>query len=174
MDIGIISDTHDDVSNLKIALSVFNERKVRYVIHAGDYVFPGVVKEFKNLNGKLIGVLGNNDGEKLGLLKNFNDIGGELFGEFGTLQLDGLRIAIYHGTDNKLTQAIIASQLYDLVICGHSHIKRDDKIGNTLVLNPGSAHKDFPNIDGIIETDPSIIIFNTLNKTYQFVRLQDS
>lgn len=123
MDIGIISDTHDDVSNLKIALSVFNERKVRYVIHAGDYVFPDMVTEFKNFNGKLIGVLGNNDGEK---------------------------------------------------ICGHSHIKRDDKIGNTLVLNPGCAHKDFPNINGIIETDPSIIIFNTLNKTYQFVRLQDS
>jgi hypothetical protein len=50
MDIGIISDTHDDVSNLKIAVSVFNERKVSYVIHAGDYVYPGVVKEFKNFN----------------------------------------------------------------------------------------------------------------------------
>ena len=171
MKIGIISDTHDDVSNLKIAVSVFNERKVRYVFHAGDYVFPGIVKEFKNFNGKLMGVLGNNDGEKIGLLKNFNDIGGELFGEFGDLELEGLRIAIYHGTYNKLTQAIIASQLYDLVICGHSHIKCDDKIGNTLVLNPGCAHNDFPNSDGIIETEPSIIIFNTLNKTYQFIRL---
>ena len=49
MNIGIISDTHDDVSNLKIAVSVFNERKVRYVIHAGDYIFPGMVKEFRNL-----------------------------------------------------------------------------------------------------------------------------
>src|SRR4029079_2024206 len=171
MNIGIISDTHDDVSNLKKALSVFNERKVRYVIHAGDYIFPGMVKEFRNFNGKLIGVLGNNDGEKIGLLKNFNDIGGELFGEFGALEIDALIIAIYQEGENKLTQAIIAGQLYDLVICGHSHIKRDDKIGNTLVLNPGCAHKDFPNIDGIIETEPSIIIFNTLNKTYQFVRL---
>jgi len=88
MKIGIISDTHDDVSNLKIAVSVFNERKVRYVFHAGDYVFPGIVKEFKNFNGKLMGVLGNNDGEKIGLLKNFDDIGGELFGEFGDLELE--------------------------------------------------------------------------------------
>src|SRR5437867_6794007 len=66
MNIGIISDTHDDLSNLKNEVRTFNERKVSYVIHAGDYVFPGVVKEFKNFNGKLVGVLGNNDGEKFG------------------------------------------------------------------------------------------------------------
>lgn len=171
MNIGIISDTHDDLPNLKKAVRIFNERKVSYVFHAGDYVFPGAVKEFKNFKGKLIGVLGNNDGEKIGLLKNFEEIGGELFGEFGDIELDGLRIAIYHGTNNKLIEAIIASQIYDLVICGHSHLKRDDKIGNTLVLNPGSAHNDFPSMDGIIQTEPSIIIFNTSNKSYQFVRL---
>jgi putative phosphoesterase len=171
MKIGIISDTHDDLLNLKNAIKTFNERKVSYVIHAGDYVFPVIVKEFKNFNGKLVGVLGNNDGEKIGLLKNFEEIGGELKGEFGDVELDGIRIAIYHGTNNKLTEAIIASQIYDLVICGHTHLKRDDKMGNTLVLNPGSAHKDFPAIDGKIETEPSVIIFNTSNKSYQFVRL---
>ena len=171
MNIGIISDTHDDLLTLKNAIKTFNERKVSYVIHAGDYVFPGVVKEFKNFNGKLVGVLGNNDGEKLGLLKKFQEIGGELHGEFGDLELGGIRIAIYHGTNNKLTEAIIASQKYDLVICGHTHLKRDDKIGNSLVLNPGCAHRDFPDIDGKIETEPSIIIFNTSDKSYQFVRL---
>ena len=71
MNLGIISDTHDDLLSLKSAIKTFNKRKVSQVIHAGDYVFPGIVKEFKHLNGKLIGVLGNNDGEKFGLLKNF-------------------------------------------------------------------------------------------------------
>ncbi len=74
VNIGIISDTHDDIVNLKSAIKIFNERKVSYVIHAGDYIFPGVVKEFRNFNGKLIGVLGNNDGEILGLMKNFQEI----------------------------------------------------------------------------------------------------
>ena len=100
MNIGIISDTHDDLPSLKSAIRKFNERKVKYVVHAGDYVFPGVVKEFKNLDGKLIGVLGNNDGEKLGLSKNFQEIGGELHEEFCNLELDNLKIAIYHGTSN--------------------------------------------------------------------------
>ena len=64
MKIGIISDTHDDVENVQKAIEMFNVERVQYVIHAGDYIFPGIVKEFEKLNSKLIGVLGNNDGEK--------------------------------------------------------------------------------------------------------------
>jgi putative phosphoesterase len=171
MNIGLISDTHDDLLSLKSAIRIFNERKVKYVIHAGDYVFPGVVKEFKHLNAKLIGVLGNNDGEKLGLSKNFQEIGGELHGEFCNLELDNLKIAIYHGTSNEMTEAIISNQLYPLVIQGHTHKKRDDKIRDGLVLNPGSTHREFPNIDGEIEAEPSITIFDTEKISYQFIRL---
>jgi putative phosphoesterase len=171
MKFGIISDTHDDLLCLKSAIEIFNDSKVSYVIHAGDYVFPGVVKEFRHLNGKLIGVLGNNDGEKLGLLRNFQDIGGELHDEFCDIKLDHFNIAVYHGTDSKMTEAIISSQLYNLVIHGHTHKKRDDKIGDALVLNPGCAHREFPNIDGEIETEPSIIIFDTTKIAHKFVRL---
>lgn len=171
MNLGIISDTHDDLLSLKSAIKIFNERKVSHVIHAGDNLFPGVVKEFKHLNAKLIGILGNNDGEKFGLLKNFQDIDGELHGEFCDLELDNLKIAIYHGTNNKMTEAIISSQLYDLVIHGHTHRKRDEKIGDVQVLNPGCAHRDFPNIEGEIETEPSIIIFDTTKMSYQFLRI---
>jgi len=34
MNIGIISDTHDDLSSLKNAIKSFNERRADYVIHA--------------------------------------------------------------------------------------------------------------------------------------------
>ena len=64
MKIGIISDTHDDIENVQKAIEIFNAEKVDYVIHAGDYIFPGIVMEFKELNAKLFGVLGNNDGER--------------------------------------------------------------------------------------------------------------
>ena len=67
-------------------LRFLTEKDCQYVIHAGDYVFPGVVMEFKRMNAKLIGVLGNNDGEKVQLLKAFLEIGGELKGELGEIQ----------------------------------------------------------------------------------------
>ena len=74
MKIGLISDTHDDINNVQKAIEIFKEEKVSLIIHAGDFIFPGVIDEFKKLKDELpgiriIGVLGNNDGEKLGLLK---------------------------------------------------------------------------------------------------------
>jgi putative phosphoesterase len=110
MKIGIISDTHDDVKNVQRAIEIFNVEKVGYVIHAGDYVFPGVVQEFKKLNGKLIGVLGNNDGEKGALLRNFLGINGELKGELGEIEFDGLKFGIYHGTDTGIKDQLVNSK----------------------------------------------------------------
>ena len=121
MRIGIISDTHDDIENVQKAIEIFNIEKIDYVIHAGDYVFPGIVMEFEELNAKLIGVLGNNDGEKVHLLKSFLDIGGELKGEIGEIELDGLSFGIYHGTDKEVKEKLLNSRNYDIFISGHIH-----------------------------------------------------
>lgn len=146
MKIGVISDTHDDINNVQKAIKIFKEEKVSLIIHAGDFIFPGVIDEFKKLKDELpsiriIGVLGNNDGEKLGLLKKFMDMGGELEGEFADREIESLRFGIYHGTSEKLREAAIKSGIYDVFIHGHTHKRREDKIGQTLVLNPGTAHK---------------------------------
>lgn len=58
MKIGILSDTHDDIENVQEAINIFNKNEVNLVIHAGDYISPGVIQEFQKLRSKLIGVLG--------------------------------------------------------------------------------------------------------------------
>jgi len=68
MKIGIVSDTHDHTDNVQNAIEIFREEKVDCIIHAGDFIFPGVIDEFKKLKDELpfsrmIGVLGNNDRE---------------------------------------------------------------------------------------------------------------
>ncbi len=65
MKIGVISDTHDDIENVQEGINIFNKNEVNLVIHAGDYTSPGVIQEFQKLRSKLIGVLGNNDSEKM-------------------------------------------------------------------------------------------------------------
>ena len=94
MKIGIISDTHDDIESVVRAINVFNNEKVDLVIHAGDYIFPGIVQQFTDLEGaKLIGVFGNNDGEKIGLYEKFSKIGADLKGEFCEIEIEGLILA---------------------------------------------------------------------------------
>jgi uncharacterized protein len=190
--IGIISDTHDDVENVQSAIEIFNAEKVTHVIHAGDYIFPGIVLEFKKLDAKFIGVLGNNDGERVHLLKNFLAIGGELKGELGEVELNGVIIGIYHGTDEQLKKKLVDSGKYDVIITGHTHRiempsvhsttinpnyeKQQDgnKIrkngGQTLVLNPGTAHRKVDSISGAFK-EGGLIIFDTETKDYKFVNL---
>jgi len=39
-----------------------------------------------------------------------------------------------------LTEALVACGKYDLVVTGHTHKVVEQRIGSTLLLNPGSAH----------------------------------
>ena len=191
MKIGIISDTHDDVENVQSAIQIFNTEKVTHVIHAGDYIFPGIVLEFKKLDAKLIGVLGNNDGERVHLLKNFLSIGGELKGELGEVELDGVIFGIYHGTDEQIKNKLVDGGKYDVIVTGHTHriempsvhstinTKDEKQDGNkkihingsqTLVLNPGTAHRKVDTISGAFK-EGGIIIFDTETMDYEFVNL---
>ena len=161
MRIGIISDSHDDIINVKHAIKIFNEYGVNYVIHAGDYIYPGIVLEFKNLkkNIKFVGVLGNNDGEKIGLVKSFTTIAGELKGDFGELKLDDEIFGIYHGTNEEIKKSLILANCYDILICGHTHKKDNNKINRTQILNPGSSHRNLQNDD--VNKIASVIIYYT-------------
>src|ERR671921_777799 len=109
-------------------------------------------------------------GEKIMLLKKFMELGGKLEGEFDDIVIDGLRFGIYHGTSEKLREAAIRSGIYDVFIHGHTHKRRDDKIGQTLVLNPGTAHKKIKSASGLFE-EGGIMIFDTQTKEYKYVPL---
>ena len=69
MRIGLIADTHDNLIQTDKAVDCFNQHRVDYVLHAGDFVAPFTVARFKNLRCEFSGVFGNNDGEKDGLVK---------------------------------------------------------------------------------------------------------
>ena len=56
MKIGILSDTHDDIDNVKEAIYRFKEQKVELIIHAGDFVFPALLMNLRYLRMK-IGIL---------------------------------------------------------------------------------------------------------------------
>lgn len=178
MKIGVITDSHDDLHNVRRAVQIFNQQDVETVIHAGDYVFPGIVAEFKKLRRpeSFVGVLGNNDGEKIGLVRKFDEVGGRLSStDMLELEMNNLKIGVYHGTDANLRETTIQSGKYDVFIHGHTHVKRNVKKGRTLVLNPGTAHLNFPtfppNEDGWLEDKPTIIIFDTLIKETKFILL---
>ena len=47
MRIGIVSDTHNNIKNVKKVIRLFNNSKVEKVIHTGDITQPKVLTHFK-------------------------------------------------------------------------------------------------------------------------------
>ena len=99
MKIGIISDTHDRLRLIDKAVKELNLLNLDLVLHAGDYISPFVTDNLKKLNAPLIGVFGNNDGDRSSLKKKFAEFGADIRGRFAFVLVDGLRIALLHGDD---------------------------------------------------------------------------
>ncbi len=159
--VGLISDSHDNVPNIERAVSIFRDKQVEMVLHAGDYCSPFTIPPFEGL--ELKGVFGNNDGDHYLLLQKFRDIGGEHLGTFGELTIDGCRIALYHGTDTPVTAALEQCGNYDVVVTGHTHEKKIETVDRTLAVNPGTAH-------GFGE-EASVALLDTKSMDIRFVEL---
>jgi len=138
--IGLISDTHDNMPMIEKAIKKLNKEKVDLVLHAGDYVAPFVIPKFKALNAKLIGVFGNNDGDHEFLKKQFSETENcEIRGRFAEIDANGFKIALLHGDEAELLNALINCESFDAVIHGHAHTTGVSKKGKTLVVNPGEV-----------------------------------
>lgn len=133
--VGVISDTHDNRTGIREAVSAFNRAGCALVVHAGDFIAPFTVREFEKLEGRFIGVFGNNDGERRGLAEQFAKIGSlhEPPHEFVHL---GRRFALMHAP--SALDRFLAREDVDVIVYGHSH-KVDMRPGKPLVINPGEC-----------------------------------
>jgi hypothetical protein len=50
-----------------------------------------------------------------------------------------LKIALLHGGDVELLEALIDQERFDVVVHGHTHIAEIRRKGKTLVVNPGEV-----------------------------------
>ena len=138
MKIGLMADTHDRLEAVEKAVEFFNREGVEHVLHAGDLVSPFVAPIFKKLNAKLHYVWGNNEGDREFVRLKFGELGIRPLGDFASLELEGRRIALLHGTHQPIVNSLVKSGLFDIIVRGHTH--RAEVIeGKTLVANPGEV-----------------------------------
>ncbi|MFH1055680.1 MAG: metallophosphoesterase [Candidatus Altiarchaeota archaeon] len=136
--IGILGDTHDNLDAIGKAVEFFNGKGVKLVIHTGDIVSPFSVESFKNLKCDFKAVYGNNEGDRFNLARKLKEIDAEIT-DFLELDYDEKRIAIYHGQNPSILDAIVKCGKYDVVITGHTHTPEVTLDDNTLIVNPGET-----------------------------------
>ena len=64
MRIGVVSDTHNNMKNVRKIVELFNQAQLDHVIHTGDITQAKTLEVFAELNAPLHGVFGNNDQER--------------------------------------------------------------------------------------------------------------
>jgi len=163
--IGLIADTHDNLPMVDKAVRKLNEENVELVLHAGDYVAGFVIPRFKELNAKLIGVFGNNDGDHELLKKRFSENERlELRGNFAEINADSLKIALMHGGDMELLEALIDRESFDVVVHGHTHVPDIYRKGKTLVVDPGE-------VCGYLTGKSTLALLDTVKREGRIVEL---
>ena len=131
MKLGIMADSHDRLTMMDRALSLFAAEKVDLVVHAGDIVAPFAAEKLAAAPYPVKAVFGNNDGEYPGLSRILVDIDREP----RRFEIDGVRFLLVH--DIKLLDPDINDT--DVVIHGHTHSASAETENGRLVINPGET-----------------------------------
>jgi uncharacterized protein len=163
MKIGVLSDTHDNIANIRKAVEIFAKNGVEALIHGGDFCSPFTLAELKPLaerGVKMQAVFGNNDGDRVLLIRRGGDFCSFSDGA-ARLTLGGRSIVVMHFPD--LADDLYRCGAYDLVIHGHDHKARVEGTGKKL-LNPGTC-------SGYLAEAATVALVDTEGMDVELVRL---
>jgi putative phosphoesterase len=155
MRIGIVSDTHGHLGNTRKAVEALAAHEVECVLHCGDIGSSEVVPLFGRWPTHF--VFGNCDHDEDALTETIELSEQTSHGAFGSIELDGCRIALIHGHDSRRFREAIASQEFGLVCYGHTHVPEHHYEGETLVLNPGALFRATPHTIAVVDL-PSLAV----------------
>ncbi|MFN8605959.1 MAG: metallophosphoesterase [Vulcanimicrobiota bacterium] len=136
--VGVMSDSHDHLDRLRLAVRQLRDRKVELLLHAGDFISPFSVPILNEMGCPIRAVFGNNDGEKVGLKARFSAFGHEVQERPFAYEFQGRRFLLLHEPVALDTLAGCAE--YDLVVYGHTHeVEVRHPEHGALLLNPGEV-----------------------------------
>jgi putative phosphoesterase len=136
--IGVFSDVHDNLQNLRQALVIYKDQGVESLIFCGDFCSPIPARVMGGeFEGDIHVVFGNGDGDRFAISNiaktPFPNL--KLHGEYAELEFAGVKVAVTHYP--FYAKALARTGDYQAVFSGHTHAKSEERIGTCLWLNPG-------------------------------------
>lgn len=137
MRIAILSDSHDHIPNLNRAVHLANGEGAEVMLHCGDLISPFMLKYLNRFQGSVHLIYGNNAGDQHLIASRCATVYDNLHhhGQQADFHIGSYHIALNHYPE--LAHTMARSGLFDLVCCGHNHIKTVERLGKTLLINPG-------------------------------------
>ena len=117
MRIGVVSDTHNNLKNVRRIVELFNAAAVDRVIHTGDITQAKTIEVFAQLEVPMSGVFGNNDQERPSLEAAIERFGFDFYEPPFEVVWDDREIIVVH--DPLEFNGHLAGQA--IALHGHTH-----------------------------------------------------
>lgn len=165
MKIGVLSDTHNHLSNVARIVELLNAAGVDRVIHTGDITQAKTLEVLSGLQAPLHGVYGNNDLERAALESAATRYGFELCDPPLELHFEERRIWVVHDPrdfEQTLPEAARRGEAPALALHGHDHRYRLETRHGAVVYNPGECAGHMPGRNAVGVVDLSRLECETL------------
>ena len=163
MIIGILSDSHGDVQTTMKAARLLQKNGAEVLFHCGDVGLETVLIELATLDIPTHVVLGNIDLYDSAFSGFPNTTSVQLHGRFADMEVDGKRIALLHGDDDRKLKEVVASGDYDYIFRGHTHMREDERFGRTRMINPGALYRAHPHTAATLDLAKDQLHFFTIS-----------
>jgi len=161
MNIGIVSDSHGKAKRLGRALTALEGRGADVVVHCGDVGSADCIRALGQSGLKAYAVAGNMDRDPERLAAVAAGEGVEF--QWRTVEVslgDGRFLVATHGHDSGLLAELLAGGQFPYVCHGHTHQRRDDRVGPVRVINPGAlVHADPAASLALLDTEADTVSF---------------
>jgi putative phosphoesterase len=133
-----------------VAVRLLRERGAEFFVHCGDVCEPRLLDHLAGLASAY--VWGNCDWDRMALRRYGEALAVPCYGNFGDLELGGKRIAVTHGDDRVRMANVLHAQEHDYLLHGHTHVRRDERVGKVRVINPGALHRAAQKTVALLDT----------------------
>jgi uncharacterized protein len=148
MRIGVVSDTHNHLANVRRIVELLNAARVDRVVHTGDVTQAKTWRALAALEAPLVGVFGNND-EREALCVVAAETATTIVEPPLTLEWAERRILVVH--EPLDVERFLDG--HDVVLHGHDHTRRIEREDGRLIFNPGecAGHMKGRNAVGVLD-----------------------
>ncbi|MFC1645236.1 metallophosphoesterase family protein [Patescibacteria group bacterium] len=163
--VAIISDIHNNETNIKKVLNYCAENNIKKIVCCGDLASEETLNFLcDNFSGEIFYTFGNMDNEQLRDFEHVNQYkNADIFKKFGEAEIDGKKIAFVHFPD--VAKKLCDTKKYDFVFYGHTHKPWEEKYSECKMLNPG-------NVAGEIYL-PTFATWETTDDHFTLIRIHD-
>ena len=153
MKIAVISDIHDNLSNLQKCLLWCRQNTINTIICCGDVTTQKSIEFFlNNFKGEIHLVRGNIDTYRDIDMEQFKNL--RYYGSIGYFQLDNRKIGLCH--EPFLINDVLEKGHCDVIFYGHTHKHLIKRTKDSLLVNPGTLGDSY-------RQEYTFIVWNTEN-----------